>query len=80
MELLAGMLQQTLNVTESFEIPQRETDASVTDSPVLAASDEYSCLGGRRAPRYRIVLTLGGSAECLCQWYPQISEARSNPA
>ena len=44
MKFFAGMLQQTLNVAESFDVLQRETGIAVAEGPVLAAAREYSSL------------------------------------
>ena len=44
MKLLAGMLKQTLNVSETLEVFERKADAGESQRPVLAAGDKKRCL------------------------------------
>ncbi|MGC2758773.1 hypothetical protein [Candidatus Binatus sp.] len=44
MKFFAGMLQQPLNVAESFYVLQREAAIAVAEGPVFAAAREYASL------------------------------------
>ena len=59
MEFFTGMLQQTLNVAEAFDVPQREAGIAVANGPELAAAGEYSRLPDDYWPRTEMASTLG---------------------
>ena len=59
MEFFAWMLQQALNVAESFDVLQRKTGLAIAERPVLAAAREYSSLPGCYWLRPRMASMLG---------------------
>jgi len=70
MEFLTGMLQQTLNVAEAFDVLERETGVAVADGPELAVADENSCPRSGYWIQPWMASTLGQAAIILCHSIP----------
>ncbi len=58
MELFAGMLQQALNVAESFDVFQRKTGVAIADGPEFTVADEYAFLLAGNFLRHGMAPTL----------------------